>query len=96
MDDICLRIFDADGMDDLPLLRLLEWLPKSVMRGSADAYLVYEWLPSDRHMIGKRGAVNQNKALRPKSARQLELAANADKALRQERGYADTPIADSV
>ena len=96
MDNIRLRLFDAGGRDDSDLPRLLEWPPKFDIRESDDAYRVYDWLPRHKHMIAKRGVANRNKALRPKSARQLEQATNANKALRQERGYADTPVGDSA
>ena len=71
MDNIRLRIFDAGDRDDSALPRLLEWLPKSDMRESGNAYRVYDWLPRDRHMIGKSNAVNRNKALRSNLLRNL-------------------------
>ena len=59
-----MRILEIGGGGDSSLLHLLEWLPNSDIHESDGAYRVYEWLPHDRHMIGKCGAVNRNKALR--------------------------------
>ena len=38
---------------------------RSAARGRAvsDAYQVYDWLPADRHEVGKGGAVNRNEGL---------------------------------
>ena len=97
MDNIRLRIYEIGGNSDLSSLRLLEWLSKSDLRESHDAYRVYGWLHQRKHMISKRNAVNLNKALRSDLPSNLNgRTVNANKALRQERGYADTPIDDSA
>lgn len=64
MDNIHLRIFDADVRGHSALPRLLEWLPKSNIHELDDACRVYEWLLRNRHMVGKGSAVNLDKALR--------------------------------
>ena len=42
--------------------RLLERLPEAECYRS-DRYVVYQWLPQNRHVAGKGGAVNRNEGL---------------------------------
>ena len=51
------RMDEVGGRDLSAFSRLLDRLP-GYDRYETDAYLVYEWLPWDRHAIGKGGAVN--------------------------------------
>ena len=52
--------FAVGDRSDAPLLRLYARLPEAERSRSA-AYAVYgSWLPPDRHVVGKRGAVNRN------------------------------------
>ena len=44
------------------MLRLLERLPDAE-RYETDGYSVYEWLPRNKHLVGKYGAVNWNEGL---------------------------------
>ena len=58
--------------------RLLDRLP-GADRYETDAYGVYEWLPRDRHVIGKGGAVNRNEGLHSKSRSKLNRLARSTK-----------------
>ena len=55
----------AGGRCESAFSRLLARLP-GAYRYETDAYGVYEWLPRDRHVIGKGGAVNWNDGLHSK------------------------------
>ena len=91
------RIFEIGGSADSSLLRLLEWLPNSDIHKSDAAYRMYEWLHQHKHMIGKRGVVNRSgQGLAFQFAEQPEQDTYADKARREEPGYADTPVGDSA
>ena len=46
-----------------------------------DTYPVYKWLPTDKHVIGKNGAVNRNEGLRSK------LRINLNRLVRSTKGY---------
>ena len=50
-------------------------------RYETDAYPVYEWLPRDRHVIGKGGAVNWNEGLHSK------LRSKLNRLVRRTKGY---------
>ena len=74
------RIFGARGRDESAFSRLLDRLPRAD-RYEADAYPVYEWLPGDRHVIGKGGAVNRNEGLHSK------LRSKLNRLVRRIKGY---------
>ena len=54
--------FDIGDRSEQTFLRLYERLPEAELYRT-DAYRVYGWLPSDRHHVGKGGAVNWNEGL---------------------------------
>lgn len=55
--------FEVGDRSEGPFLRLYERLPEAGLYRS-DAYPVYlGWLPPDRHVVGKGGAVNWNEGL---------------------------------
>ena len=54
--------FEVGRRDEETFLRLYERLPAAELYRS-DHYVVYEWLPQDRHVSGKGGAVNRNEGL---------------------------------
>lgn len=54
--------FEVGDRSEKPLLRLYERLPEAGLYRS-DAYSVYQWLPQDRHVVGKGGAVNWNEGV---------------------------------
>ena len=55
--------FEVGDRSEAPFLRLYERLPEAGLYRS-DAYPVYlGWLPPDRHVVGKGGAVNWNEGL---------------------------------
>ena len=56
-DGVRWRMYEVGGRDLSAFSRLLDRLPGADMY-ETDAYPVYEWLPRDRHVIGKGGAVN--------------------------------------
>ena len=51
------QMYEVGVRDESAFSRLLDRLP-GADRYETDAYPVYEWLPRDRHVIGKGGAVN--------------------------------------
>ena len=63
-DGVRWRIYELDGKDESAFSRLLDRLP-GADRYETDAYPVYEWLPLDRHVMGKGGAVNRNEGMHP-------------------------------
>ena len=55
--------FEVGHRSETPFLRLYARLPEAELYRS-DAYAVYgNWLPPDRHVVGKGGAVNWNEGL---------------------------------
>ncbi len=54
--------FQAGDHSEVTFLRLYQRLPEAKVYRS-DAYRVYEWLPANRHVVGKGGAVNWNEGL---------------------------------
>ena len=60
---------------------MLDRLP-GADRYEADAYRVYEWLPRDRHVMGKGGVMHWNEGLRSKTRSKLNRLA------RRAKGYA--------
>ena len=54
--------YEVGGRDESTFLRLFSRLPDAKAYRS-DAYEVYGWLPSDRHVVGKGGEVNRNEGL---------------------------------
>ena len=51
--------FEVGDRSAETFLRLYERLPEARLYRTDD-YRVYGWLPSDRHQVGKGGAVNWN------------------------------------
>ena len=74
------RLHEFGGRDESAFSRLLDRLPGADMY-ETDAYLVYGWLPRDRHVVGKGGAVNWNDGLHSK------LRSKLNKLVRQTKGY---------
>lgn len=54
--------FEVGDRSEETFLRLYSRLPEAGLYRS-DAYQVYDWLPADRHEVGKGGAVNRNEGL---------------------------------
>ena len=54
--------FEVGDRSEQTFLRLYERLPEAKLYRT-DAYQVYDWLPVDRHEVGKGGAVNWNEGL---------------------------------
>ena len=71
---------EVGGRDEYALSRLLDRLPDAD-RYETDAYPMYEWLPRDRHAIGKGGAVNRNEGLRS------NLRSKLNRLVRRTKGY---------
>ena len=74
------RMYEVGGRDESAFSRLLEQLP-GADRYETDAYGVYQWLPRDRHVIGKAGVVNWNEGLRSK------LRSKLNRLARRAKGY---------
>ena len=73
--------FEVGDRSEGPFLRLYERLPEAGLYRS-DAYPVYlAWLPPDRHVVGKGGAVNWNEG--PHSAWRTKL----NRLMRWTKGY---------
>ena len=71
---------ELDGSNESAFSRLLERLP-GANRYEAYVYRVYGWLPRDRHVVGKSGAVNRNEGLRSK------LRGKLNRLARRTKGY---------
>ena len=54
--------FEVGDRDEAALMRLLERLPDAE-RYESDDYKVRKWLPHNKHVVGKGGAVNWNEGL---------------------------------
>ena len=63
-DGVRWQTHEVGGRNVSAFSRLLDRLP-GVDMYETDAYPVYEWLPRDRHAIGKGGAVNRNEGCAP-------------------------------
>ena len=63
LDGLRWRMFEVGSRDESAFSRLLDRL-LGADRYETDAYGVCQWLPRDRHAIGKGGAVNRNEGLR--------------------------------
>ncbi len=79
-DGVRWRMYEVGGRDLSAFSRLLDRLP-GADRYETDAYPVYEWLPRDRHVIGKGGAVNWNEGLHSK------LRSKLNRLVRRTKGY---------
>ena len=55
--------FEVGCRDEATFMRLLERLPDAE-RYETDGYGVYKWIPRNKHVVGKYGAVNWNEGLR--------------------------------
>ena len=73
-------MYEVGGRDVSAFSRLLDRLPGSD-RYEPDAYPAHEWLPRDRHAIGKGGAVNRNEGLHSK------LRSKLNRLVRSAKGY---------
>ncbi len=72
--------FEAGGQSEATFLRLYARLPEAELYRS-DHYAVQEWLPPDRHMVGKGGSVNWNEGRHSRLWDQLK------RLQRKARGY---------
>ncbi len=72
--------FEVGDRGEKPFLRLLERLPDARIY-ETDAYRVYEWLPTNRHKVGKYGAVNRNEGQRS------VLRGKLSRLVRKTKGY---------
>ena len=73
--------FEVGVRDEAALLRLLERL-RDAERYETDGYSVYEWLPRNKHAVGKCGAVNWNEGLHSM------LHGKLNRLARRTKGYA--------
>ena len=71
-------MYEVGGRGVAAFSRLFDRLP-GADRYETDAYGVYEWLPRDRHVIGKGGAVNRNEGLHSKLRSKLNRLARRTK-----------------
>ena len=74
------QMYEVGGKGESAFSRLLDRLPDAD-RDETDAYPVYEWLPRDRHVVGKGGAVNRNEGLHSK------LRSKLNRLVRRTKGY---------
>ena len=79
-DGVRWRMYEVGGREAAAFSRLLDRLP-GADRYETDAYGVYEWLPRDRRVIGKGGAVNRNEGLHSK------LRSKLNRLVRRTKGY---------
>ncbi len=79
-DGVRWRMYEVGDRDLSAFSRLLDRLP-GADKYETDAYGVYEWLPRDRHVIGKGGAVNWNDGLHSK------LRSKLNRLVRRTKGY---------
>ncbi len=75
-DGIRWRMYEVGDRDLSAFSRLLDRLPDAD-RYETDAYGVYEWLPRDRRVVGKGGAVNWNEGLHSKLRSKLNRLARS-------------------
>ncbi len=72
--------FEVGDRTEATFLRLYERLPEA-KQYRTDAYRVYGWLPQDRHVVGKGGAVNWNEGLHSR------LRGKLNRLIRRTKGY---------
>ena len=72
------RMYKVGGRNESAFPRLLDRLPGSDKR-QPDAHRVAEWLPRDRRIVGKGGAVNRNEGLHSKLRSKLNRLARRTK-----------------
>ena len=77
-DGVRWRMYEVGGRDLSAFSRLLYRLPDADMY-ETDAYPVYEWLPRDKHVVGKGGAVNWNEGPHSKLRSKLNRLARRTK-----------------
>lgn len=58
----CWGAFEVGARDEATFLRMFDRLPDAGLY-EPDAYAVYKWLPRNKHVVGKGGAVNRNEGL---------------------------------
>ena len=83
--------FEVGDRSETTFLRLYERLPEAE-KYRTDAYRVYEWLPSDRHVVSKGGEVNRNEGLHSR------LRDKLNRLHRQTKGYSKSiaMLSDSI
>ena len=83
--------FEVGDRSAAAFLRLYECLPEAE-RYCSDGYEVYEWLPRNRHQVGKGGPVNWNEGLHSR------LRSGLNRLARSTKGYSKstTMLAGSV
>ncbi len=83
--------FQVGDRSEVTFLRLYDRLPEAKLYRS-DAYRVYEWLPANRHVVGKGGAVNWNEGLHSRLRDKLK------RLQRKTKGYSKnaTMLGDSI
>lgn len=72
--------FEVGDRDYETFIRLYRRLPEA-QRYRSDQYHVYEWLPSDRHVVGKGSEVNRNEGLHS------VLRSKLNRLVRKTKGY---------
>ena len=72
--------FEVGRRDEAALLRLLERLPDAE-RYETDGYRVYEWLPHNKHVVGKGGTANWREGLHSM------LRGKLNRLVRRTKGY---------
>ena len=72
--------FEVGDRSEETFLRLYGRLPEAEQYRT-DAYSVYGWLPQDRHVVGKGGAVNRNEGLHSR------LRGKLNRLVRKTKGY---------
>ena len=72
--------FEVGDRDHETFVSLFRQLPVSE-RYRSDPYQVYEWLPSERHVVGKGNEVNWNEGLHSK------LRSKLNRLVRRTKGY---------
>ena len=83
--------FEVGDRTEETFLRLYERLPEA-KQYRTDAYRVYGWLPHDRHVVGKGGAVNWNEGLHSR------LRSKLNRLIRRTKGYSKSAnmLRDSI
>ena len=79
--------FEVGGRSEGPFLRLYERLPEAVLYRSG-AYQVYAgWLPPERHVVGKGGAVNRGGAVNWNEGLDSGRREKLNRLVHQAKGY---------
>ena len=83
--------FVVGDRSESTFLRLYERLPEAE-KYRTDAYQVYDWLPAERHIVGKGGEVNRNEGLHSR------LRDKLNRLHRRTKGYSKskTMLRDSI